>query len=347
MVVRGRASRRRTSGCTRMRAINSTKLHRVGSTVKMTRGELTASWPWGLLVLFRLSLLALLLAPVVDAQSSSIASSGTGQCPAKPTWDDPARPAHVFGNTWYVGTCGISAILIASPKGHVLLDGATEKAAPMIEASIRALGFKVEDIEFILSSHEHLDHAGGITRLQNDSGASVVAGEPAAATLERGTNDRGDPQFGVLGDFPPISNIRRVKNGEALSLNGLTLSAHATPGHTAGSTSWTWKSCESGDCRNMVYADSLTAVSADDYLFSDEQAHPGVVAGFRNAFKVVGGLPCDILMTPHPGASNLFARLGPGATEALVDPSACARYAESAARYLDARLAREKTNSSP
>ena len=332
----------------RMRTINSTRLHKVSSMFAMTRSELTTSRPWSLLVLFRLSLLAFVLAsPIALAQSTSIASTATEQCPVKPTWSDPARPAHIFGNTWYVGTCGISSILITSPKGHVLLDGATEEAAPSIEANIRALGFKVEDVRFILSSHEHLDHAGGIARLQKNSGATVVAREPAATTLERGTNDPSDPQFGVLDDFPPVSEIRRIKDAEVLSLGDITLTAHATPAHTTGSTSWTWKSCESDNCRKMVYADSLTAVSADDYRFSDEQAHPGVVATFRKSFTVVAELPCDILMTPHPGASHLLERLGPGATEALVDPTACVRYTESAARYLDARLAREKTNSSP
>jgi metallo-beta-lactamase class B len=292
-----------------------------------------------------LAVLAVVCAAFLAAEFASAAT--TTICPEKSGWSDPARPAHIFGNTWYVGTCGISAILITSTKGHMLLDGATEKAAPLIEANIRALGFRVEDIEFILSSHEHLDHAGGIARLQKDSGATVVAREPAATVLERGTNDRSDPQFGVLDAFPPISKIRRVRNAEVVSLGELALNVHATAGHTAGSTSWTWKSCESDDCRNMVYADSLTAVSADDYRFSDEQAHPGVVARFRQSFKAVAAMPCDILMTPHPGASHLFARLGPGATEALADKRACARYAESADKYLDARLAREQKNSSP
>ncbi|MEO7936437.1 MAG: subclass B3 metallo-beta-lactamase [Dokdonella sp.] len=283
---------------------------------------------------------------VATAQAASPAAP-TGQCPKDPTWSDPARPAHIYGNTWYVGTCGISAILITSANGHVLLDGATEQAAPSIEENVRALGFKLEDIKFILSSHEHLDHAGGIARLQKDSAATVVAREPAATTLERGSNDRSDPQFGVLQGFPPINTIRRINDREILTLGDLTLTAHATPGHTAGSTSWTWKSCESGDCRNMVYADSLTAVSADDYRFSDEQAHPDVVPGFRRAFKIVADLPCDILMTPHPGASHLFARLGPGASEALVDPRACIRYAEAAAKTLDSRLSREKSAVKP
>lgn len=275
------------------------------------------------------------------------ASAAPSPCPEKAGWSDPARPAHIFGNTWYVGTCAISAVLITSAKGHILLDGASEEAAPSIEANIRALGFNLEDIRFILNSHEHLDHAGGIARLQKDSGATVIAREPAATTLERGTNDRSDPQFGVLNPFPPVKKIRRMVDADTLALGDVTLSAHATPGHTAGSTSWTWKSCESGDCRHMVYADSLSAVSAGNYRFSDEQAHPGVVAGFRKAFKVVADLPCDILMTPHPGASHLFARLGPGATEALIDPGACARYAHNASKNLDDRLATEKTKISP
>lgn len=290
-------------------------------------------------------LLAIVCATLLTVQFAT--ASTTDTCPENAGWSDPARPAHIFGNTWYVGTCGISAILITSPESHVLLDGATEKAAPMIEANIHALGFKVEDVKYILSSHEHMDHAGGIARLQKDSGATVVTREQAATVLERGTNDRSDPQFGTLDDFSPINNVQRIRAGEALALGGSTLTAHATPAHTTGSTSWTWESCESGDCRKMVYADSLTAVAADGYRFSDEKAHPGVVARIRNAFETVAEMPCDILMTPHPGASDLLARLGPGGTAAIADESACARYAEAAGKYLDARLAKEATNSNP
>ena len=288
-----------------------------------------------------------LLAVCADASAQSRETTHAGPCPADAGWNDPARPAHLFGNTWYVGTCGISAILVTTREGHVLIDAATEKAAPMIEANMRALGFRIEDIKYILGSHEHLDHAGGMARLQKDSGATVVASAAAATTLARGTNDRSDPQFGVLGDFPPVSSIRRIEDGDTLSLGELVLTAHATPAHTPGSTSWTWKSCESGDCRNMVYADSLTAVSANDYRFSDEQAHPGVVARFRTTFNIVAQLPCDILMTPHPGASDLMARLGPAATKPLVDSAACKRYAADASARLDARLAKERSTALP
>jgi metallo-beta-lactamase class B len=268
-------------------------------------------------------------------------------CPAQAGWSDPARPAHVFANTWYVGTCGISAILVTGESGHVLIDGATEAAAPMIEANVRSLGFRVEDIHYIVNSHEHLDHAGGLARLQKDSGATVVAREPAASILESGVNDRGDPQFGAIDPFPPVTDARRLAEGETLVLGELRLVVHATPGHTAGSTSWTWTSCEADDCRSMVYADSLSAVSADDYRFSDEAAHPGIVDAFRRSFAKVAALPCDILMTPHPGASHLLERLGPSATRPLIDSAACARYAGEARTRLDARIDKERQDAKP
>lgn len=261
-------------------------------------------------------------------------------CPAKPGWSDPARPAHIFGNTWYVGTCAISAILVTSKSGHVLIDGATDGAAAHIESNIRALGFRPEEVRYLLSSHEHFDHIGGLAHLQKVTGATVVAREPAATTLERGNSDRNDPQFGQLEAFTPLHDIQRIDDGATLGLGALKFIAHATPGHTAGSTSWTWDSCEGDDCRHMAYVDSLTAVSTDDYRFTK---HPGLVETFRATFSKVAGLPCDILMTPHPSASHLLARIGPTAGEALIGPQACTHYAEGARKNLDARLAREES----
>jgi metallo-beta-lactamase class B len=117
----------------------------------------------------------------------------------------------------------------------------------------------------------------------------------------------------------------------------LTLTAHATHGHTAGSTSWTWRSCEAGVCRRVVYADSLTAVGPAEYRFSNQ---PLLVARFQAAFARVAALDCDILITPHPGASALFDRLAGRAP--LADPQACRRYADTARGRLVERLASER-----
>lgn len=275
-------------------------------------------------------------------------SSLSGEsCAANASWNDPAKPRRLYGNTWYVGTCGLSAILVTSPEGHVLIDGATEKAAPMIEENIAALGFKLKDVRYILNSHEHLDHAGGFAQLQRDSGATVAVRNQAAAILEQGKSDRSDPQFLTTGAFPPVASVRHIADGETVVLGPIKLQAHATSGHTQGSTSWTWKSCQSGRCLDIVYADSLTAISDEVYRYSDEAAHPGVLAAFRKTLVTVAELPCDILLTPHPGASNLWSRVGPEATAPLVDPTACRRYATTAGKNLDARITKESAGSTP
>ncbi|MDZ5647006.1 subclass B3 metallo-beta-lactamase [Nitrospirillum sp. BR 11828] len=297
----------------------------------------------------RLAVAALLLcaAPAFAAQpTKKAAPQPAAACPEGADWNMPAAPLRIYADTWYVGTCGLSSILITSPQGHVLIDGATEKAAPLIEANIRALGFRMKDVRIILNSHEHLDHAGGIDQLRRDSGATVMALSAAADALEHGKGDRGDPQYLSIGGFPAIPQVKRLKDGEVVSLGPIRLTAHATPGHTPGATTWTWDSCqdgpEGGQCHHVVYADSLSAYTDDVYRYSDEAAHPGVLAHFRQAIATVAALPCDILLTPHPDASRMWKRLGPDATLPLVDETACHRYGEAVTARLDKRLADEK-----
>jgi metallo-beta-lactamase class B len=257
-------------------------------------------------------------------------------CAGRDGWSDPAPPARIFANVYYVGTCGIAALLIASPKGHILIDGATAEAAPGIAANIRRLGFDPRAVRILLNSHEHVDHAGGLAALKRLTGARMFARAEARPWLESGTVDAADPQLGTIAAFGGVAVDRTVADGGTVRLGPLALTAHATPGHTAGSTSWSWRACEGRTCRTIVYADSLTAVGPDSYRFAD---HPALVARFRATFERVAALKCDILVTPHPGASNLFERLAGRAP--VEDPKACADYAAGARRRLDERLARE------
>lgn len=268
-------------------------------------------------------------------------------CHADAKWTEPAPPIRIFGDTWFVGTCGLSSILITSPQGHIVIDGDVEEDAPLIEASIRQLGFRVEDVRYILNSHEHPDHAGGIARLQHDSKAVVVARAPAAAAFERGHGDRSDPQFLIAKSFAPVANVQRIADGETITLGPNTLTAHATPGHTPGSTTWTWKSCEAQKCVDIVYADSLTSISDDVFRYSDDAAHPGYLANFRKSIALIAALPCDILITPHPDMSNLWDRLGANATSPLIDTQLCRRYSASAEKNLDARILTEQKGTEP
>ena len=296
----------------------------------------------------RTAALPTLAALVLAACAHDAGPAGGGTNAAQPAaatacrddsgWDEPAAPFRIHGNTWYVGTCGISALLVASPDGHVLVDAATPKAGPQILANIRALGFDPEDVRAIVFSHEHFDHVGGLAAVQAASGAPVYAPPAAIATLRRGASDAADPQFGELEDFDPVADVRPLPASRMVGVGALQLQAIATPGHAVGGTSWTWRSCEGADCRTLVYADSLTAVSADGYRCSD---HPEAVARLRESFARVAALECGILVTPHPAASGLWARLGPSATRPLAEADACRSYADAAAARLEQRLARE------
>jgi metallo-beta-lactamase class B len=280
--------------------------------------------------------------PVSEARTQGTALATS--CKDRHGWSDAAPPARIFGNTYYVGTCGISVLLVTSRKGHVLIDGATAKAAPSILANIRALGFKPREIRFIVGSHEHLDHMGGFAALKAATGAKLLVSAAARPMVETGKTDADDPQFGIILDMQPVPvdgiltfhpDPDDIITGEPTRV--LSLTPHFTPGHTSGGTSWTWQSCEGGKCVNFAYVDSMSAVSADGYRFAD---HPERVAPFRTTFDRVAALKCDILITPHPGVSNVFERLS--GKEPLIDGEACRRLVTAMRKRLDDRLAKER-----
>lgn len=287
------------------------------------------------------STLILCMAAAAAAQPPPTAAPAI-VCKADAGWNDPATPRHIYGNLWYVGTCGVTTLLVTSASGHVLIDAATEQAAPQIAANIKALGFKLGDVKLMLATHAHLDHAGGFAALQRASGATVVSRGLDAAAIERGQGDRSDPQLLSIDGFPAANKVRRVTDGETVTLGPLAFMAQATPGHTPGSTSWTWDSCEGGRCLHIVYADSVSAISDEVYRYTDEAQHPGVVAAFRRSLARLSELPCDVLLTPHPSVSQMFARIGPNATQPLSDPNACRALAVQAGETLDKRIAKEK-----
>lgn len=278
-------------------------------------------------------------APAPQASAPAGAVSGTehvAQCQGRDGWSDAAPPVQVFANVWQVGTCGIVALLVTSDAGHIVIDAATDEAAPGIARNIERLGFKLSDVKIILNGHEHLDHAGGIAALQRMTGARLLARAPARAALESGAASADDPQLGMNPKFPGARVDGIVADGDVVRLGPLALTAHATPGHTPGSTSWSWRSCAGAECRSIVYADSISALSNDSYRFAD---HPAYVAAFRAGLDRLAGLECDILITPHPGASDFHTRLVGRAP--LVNAKACADYAAGGRARLDARLAKE------
>jgi metallo-beta-lactamase class B len=289
--------------------------------------------------------------------ASSLAGASLGAQGATPTpncadcaeWNVPHAPFKVYGNTYYVGTNGLSALLVTSPSGHVLLDGALPESAEQIAANIRTLGFRVEDVRVIVNSHVHFDHAGGIAALQRMSGAEVVASARSAPVLISGEVGRDDPQYGIIQPIAKVARVRTIPAGDTLRVGPLLLRAMHTGGHTPGGTSWTWTSCEGTACWSMVYGDSQSAISADDFYFTRTTTYPRALDDFAAGFAALESVSCDVLVTPHPDATALWARLArrdAGEREALRDPSACKRYAATARERLAKRVATERAGAS-
>jgi metallo-beta-lactamase class B len=242
-------------------------------------------------------------------------------------WNAARQPYRVFGNTYYVGVKGLSAVLIASDRGLILIDAALPQSAPLVDENIRKVGFRTADIRLILNSHAHYDHAGGIAALQRASGAVVAASAAGARAIELGGPTADDPQYGLGGKFPAVAKVRAVADGQVVRVGDLAVTAHLTPGHTPGATTWSWRSCEGTRCKDVVYADSLNAVSAPAFRFTGDGKHPGIVEEFRRSIAKVAALPCDVLLTVHP---------------AFAEGQTCRTYAAGAAKRLDARIAQER-----
>lgn len=261
-----------------------------------------------------------------------------GACGTRDGWSEPAPPARIHGKAWYVGTCGITVVLVETSAGLVLIDTGPEDAAPHVLANIKALGFDPKRIKWLLMTHEHFDHVGGMAVIQQATGGKLVVSPGAARAMRSGRADLEDPQAAWLAKYPmaPARVDRVLRGGGALTIGGTRFTMHASPTHTAGSASWTWRSCDDGKCLTIAYADSVNAISSDDYHFT---RHPERVEAARAGLRVIESLPCDLLLTPHPGSSGLLERLSGRAP--LVYPRACISYSAGGSDRLAQRLAKE------
>jgi metallo-beta-lactamase class B len=286
----------------------------------------------------------------VAALLSSINVSAVAiDCENCEAWNQEQAPFHIFGNTYYVGVRGLSAVLITSPEGHVLIDGALPQSAPLIAQHVQQLGFDIEDVKLILNSHVHYDHAGGIAELQTITGAKVTASDIAAKVLRTGKVDRSDPQFEIMKSYPAAGDVEALGARKSVNVGKLQLNVIHTPGHTPGGTSWSWQSCEGKRCLKMIYGDSLNAVSDNSFKYGGDERYPNAASDMASSIAALAAAPCDILIAAHPNFTGLWSIVdehGKGDRTKLVDSSSCKRYAETGKERLDKRLADEKLGSS-
>ena len=263
-------------------------------------------------------------------------------CAACDGWNEPQAPFRIAANTWYVGVAGLSAILVDTGNGLVLVDGGLPQSAPLIDSNIRALGFRPQDIAFVLVSHVHYDHVGGISALQRISGARVLASEPARRALQSGELQPDDPQFdpaAAESRFPAVGVVDAIDDGESVTLGEVTFTGYHTPGHTPGGMSWSWRACDESVCRNVVYADSLSPISVDGFRYSDDGGR--VAIDMRNSAERIAALPCDVFLSNHPGFFAMTQKLESGTADAFARPGECRAYVDSALGRLERRLREE------
>ena len=280
----------------------------------------------------------LLLVLSFSAVAASAADAPAGdqkpfECNRCTQWNAAVDPYRLAENSWYVGTQGLASVLVVDDAGLILIDGGLPQSAARILDNVRKAGFDPADIRWILNSHAHFDHAGGIAALARITGAKVATGRKGVIALTREAYHPDDPQagYGDAARFPSITDVRAVDGGDSVTVGRTKLTAIASPGHAPGGMSWTWKSCSAERCRDVVYLDSLNAVSTSDYRFTD---HPETLKDLRSSIDRLGALPCDVAVAAHPD------QLPAAAKDAS---SQCAAYADAARERLEQRLQKETT----
>lgn len=281
-------------------------------------------------------MLALMLAAVLPITHASAAEAPLPQLRAytvDASWLQPMAPLQIADHTWQIGTEDLTALLVQTADGAVLLDGGMPQMASHLISNMKVRGVAPQDLRLILLSHAHADHAGPVAELKRRTGAKIAANAESAVLLARGGST--DLHFGDDITYPPANVDRIIMDGEVVTVGGITFTAHFMPGHTPGSTAWTWTDARDGKPVRIAYADSL---SAPGYQLKGNPRYPRLIEDYKRSFATVRALPCDVLLTPHPGASNWDYAAGARASAKALT---CKAYADAAEQKFDAQLAKE------
>ncbi|MFK4727146.1 metallo-beta-lactamase class B [Bradyrhizobium niftali] len=254
-------------------------------------------------------------------------------------WTAPFEPFQLIDNIYYVGTDGIAVYVIKTSQGLILMDTAMPQSTGMIKDNIAKLGFKVADIKIILNTHAHLDHTGGFAEIKKETGAQLIAGERDKPLLEGGYYP-GDEKNEDLA-FPAVKVDRAVKEGDKVALGDTTLTAHATPGHSPGCTSWELTVKDGKENREVLFFCSGTV--ALNRLVG-QPTYPGIVDDYRATFAKAKAMKIDVLLGPHPevyGMQAKRAEMKEGAPNPFVKPDEIVTYATGLSEDFDKQLTKQ------
>jgi len=258
------------------------------------------------------------------------------------SWNQPAEPFKIAGNVYYVGANEITSYLITTPKGHILLDSGFKETVPQIKTNIAKLGFKVEDVKYLINSQAHYDHAAGLNDLKGLTGSKLLASVEDAKLLARGGKD--DPNFGDRFLFDPVVADKTFSDNWRLKLGGTTMTANITAGHTKGCTTWTTTVNEGGKHLNVIFVCSTTAPG---YKLIGNDKYPEIVKDFERTFKRMRGMKVDIFLSAHANQFKMEEKLSllrNGAkVNPFIDPQGYLEYLDGTERSFRDLLASQQT----
>jgi len=217
-------------------------------------------------------------------------------------------PFRILGNLYYVGDDDLASYLIVTPQGSILINTGYEFSVPDIRSRMKTLGFQFTNIKILLVTHAHSDHAAGMATMKKLTGAKMLAMEREAPLLESG--GKTDYLFGSNGWFNAVKVDRTFQDGDKIELGGTELTAHLTPGHTKGSTSYTFDITEGGRTYHVLIA-NLGTINPGTVLVHNPD-YPDIAGDYAQTFRILRALPCDIFLTSHASQFGLFSKYRPG-----------------------------------
>ena len=272
----------------------------------------------------------------------TLAFAGSLLAQAPPEWTQPFPPFRITGNIYYVGSRGLASYLITTPQGDILINSSLQTSPPLIRESMEKLGFHFRDVKILLISHAHFDHCAGSALVKELTGASYMVMDADAPVVEAGGKD--DFQYGhsQTSFYAPTKVDRVLHDGDEVKLGGAVLTAHLTPGHTKGCTTWTMKTREGSRTYQVVIVGSPNVNPG--YILVNNTLYPQIASDYERTFRILKSLPCDVFLGAHGnyfGMETKFARMKAGRPNPFIDPAGYKSYVEERERAFRTELAKQ------
>jgi metallo-beta-lactamase class B len=277
---------------------------------------------------------------------SLLVFAGGAMAQEPPDWTNPFPPYRIIGNIYYVGSQGLAVYLITTPQGNILINSNLEKSVPMIQASVEKLGFRFSDTKILLISHAHWDHCAGSAAVKELTGAKYMVMDADVPAIEDGgkINFGRGSKFSDSGasQYQPAKVDQALHDGDQVKLGDTVLTAHLTPGHTKGTTTWTMKVVDAGKTYNVVIVGSPNVNPG--YKLVNNALYPQIASDYERMFRVLKSLPCDVFLGAHGdyyGMEAKYGRMKAGGPNPFIDPEGYKSYIAEREQTFRAELAKQ------